>query len=290
MPTIKSAIQKGEEMLTKAGVDSARVEAEWLLAHALNRPRLECLIDPTCPLSDQQSEGYLAMLDRRCRKEPSQYIIGTTEFMGLEFLSTPDALIPRPETEILANLAIKRAKSISAPVSLLDFGTGTGCLALSIASALKEARVTAVDNTEKALSLSKKNAEKLGLSERVSFVKAANYFEHQQKERFNLLVTNPPYIPRAEIEQLAPEIKDHEPLQALDGGTDGLSFYRLIAQQAPACLTPGAILLAEFGDGQGPLLQTLFQSSGWGKAILHADLTGRERILETTWGQSEAAS
>ncbi len=284
--TVREAIEFGEQELAAVGIESAALDAQLLLGHLLDIPHLELWLRQSDPLSAAQAGKFSQLLERRRRREPLQHITGWTSFLDLTLHVGPDVLIPRPETEILAQKAIEFLKSRTPPVSVLDWGTGSGCLALSIARALPRVKVTALDASPDALRIARANAIAHRLADSIRFVEGqgleglgAALGAGVPVSPFDAIVSNPPYIPTTEIGQLQPEVRDHDPRLALDGGPDGLDCFRELARIARPWLKPGGRLLVEFGDGQGPALTRLFAELGWESIGIEKDLSGRERIL-----------
>ena len=261
------------EYLTAKGVENARLEAEWLLCAATGLDRVGLYLNYDRPLSDAELAAYRAMVGRRARREPLQHILGTQEFCGLEFEVTPDVLIPRHDTETLVSAALARAPGAT---SVLDVGTGSGCIAVVLARQLPEARVTAVDLSGAALEVARRNGEKHGVV--VEFLHGS-LLEPVAGRCFDLIVSNPPYIPTADIAGLEPEVRDHEPLGALDGGKDGLDAYRSLIPAALACLDPGGWLMVEVGIGQAAAVAALFTAIGFAGIFTARDPGGIERVV-----------
>lgn len=279
--TVREVIQRSTEFLQRHGVDSPRLQAELLLAYLLKLPRLQLYLNHDRVLAEPELTALRSLVQRRSKREPLQHLVGSTSFVGLEISVNRDALIPRPETETLAELANAALTKNPSPAPIaLDFGTGTGCLAIALATHSKAAQVHALDISEAALALARANAQWHGLTERISFHHGNGFAALAAGLSFDLLVSNPPYIPTAELATLQAEVRDFDPRTALDGGTDGLDFYRLLAHEAPAWLKAGGALFAEFGDGQETALEGLFSGSGWRGVAVHRDLTGRPRVLE----------
>jgi release factor glutamine methyltransferase len=272
--TVNEVIQRGAEFLQRHGVDSPRLHSELLLAHVLKLPRLQLYLNHDRPVPEPELGAVRALVQRRAKREPLQHLVGSTSFCGLEIAVSPAALIPRPETETLAELAL------AAEPEALDFGTGTGCVAIALAAPCPAARVHALDVSEAALALARANAERHGLGARVRFHHGDGFRALPAELRFDLLVSNPPYIPTADIAALQPEVRDFDPRCALDGGADGLDFYRLLANDASAWLKPGGGFFAEFGDGQAESVTRLFTDAGWTRVAVHRDLDGRPRVVE----------
>lgn len=279
--TVNEVIQRGAEFLQRHGVDSPRLQSELLLAHVLKLPRLQLYLNHDRPVAEPELGAVRSLVQRRAKREPLQHIVGSTSFCGLEIAVSPAALIPRPETETLAELALAALKRAgAAEPAALDFGTGTGCVAIALAAPCPAARVHALDVSEAALTLARANAERHGLAGRVRFHHGDGFRALPAELRVDLLVSNPPYIPTADLATLQPEVRDFDPRGALDGGMDGLDFYRLLAGESPAWLKSGGGLFAEFGDGQAEAVARLFTDAGWTRVATHRDLDGRPRVVE----------
>jgi release factor glutamine methyltransferase len=242
--------------LAEKGVENSRLEAEWLLCSALGLDRVGLYVNHDKPLSDAELAACRGVVARRARREPLQYILGTQEFMGLEFVVTPAALIPRHDTETLVVEAVKRGGTAK---RVLDIGVGSGCIAVALAKLLPDAVVCGVDQSAAAIDLAVRNAALHGV---VVTLVQGSLFEPLGGERFDLIVSNPPYIPTAELATLQPEVREHEPRGALDGGADGLDFYRAIISSAPDHLHAGGWLLVEVGMGQAESVLALFAKAG----------------------------
>jgi release factor glutamine methyltransferase len=250
--TVLKVLDWTKGYLADKGVENARLESEWLLCTALGLDRMGLYINFDKPLTEAELTSFRGMVARRAKREPLQYILGSQEFMGLEFDVLPGVLIPRHDTEVLVTAAIERAGAES---RILDIGVGSGCIAVALASALPQAEVVGVDPSAAALALARQNAARLGV--RVTLF-AGSLFEPFPGQKFDLIVSNPPYIPTNDLETLQPEVRDFEPIQALDGGADGLAFYQQITQAAPGYLKPGGWLLFEVGINQAEPVQELF--------------------------------
>jgi release factor glutamine methyltransferase len=281
--TVLEAINKGAEFLTRKGIESPRLQSELLLAHILNLPRLRLYLEFERQISDGQANEFREMLVRRGNHEPLQQIIGTTSFCGLPMIVTPAVLIPRPETEILAEQAWIFLNSIEGETKFADLGTGSGCLTIAIAAHAKRSRGVTVDISKEALDVARRNVEQNQLAERIELREGNFLAGLEPAERFDVIVSNPPYIATAEVELLEPEVRDHDPRLALDGGADGLDFHRALAQGAAQFLKPGGRLFVEFADGQGEALREIFGSHGWNVHGVIRDLSGTERILSAAF-------
>lgn len=264
--------------LAEKGVENARREAEWLLCEATGLDRVGLYLNFDKPMSDDELAAYRALVTRRGKREPLQHILGSQEFDGLSFLVTPAVLIPRHDTETLLEQALQHAPH---PHSILDIGTGSGCIAIALARRLPEAQVTAVDLSVEALALAQRNAELHGAA--VEFLQGS-FFEPVAGRRFDLIVSNPPYITSADLLALQPEVRDHEPILALDGGPDGLTAYRAIVSQAATHLEPNGWLLLEVGAGQAADVAALLAQAGFGGIITATDPGGIERVVGGRYG------
>lgn len=278
--TVLEVIQRSSDFLARKGVESPRLQVELLLAHVLRMPRMKLYLNFERVLTELELEALRGLVRRRGEREPLQHIVGSTSFCGLEIAVNRDVLVPRPETELLAEEAWKFLATVSSQSStVLDFGTGSGCLTLAIAMKCPQAKVHALDISEAALKVARENAVRLGLAERVLFHSGDGFSALPAEASFDLIVSNPPYIPSAEIETLQPEVRDYDPRQALDGGVDGLNFYRCLAAEAGSRLKPAGRLMLELGDGQGGVVSELLTQHGWTAESLLKDYSGRERIL-----------
>jgi release factor glutamine methyltransferase len=296
--TVLEAIQKSAEFLAKKNVESARLQAELLLAHQLKMPRMKLYLNFDRQLTTAETDGLRELVKRRAAREPLQHIVGSTSFCGFEIAVNRHALVPRPETELLAELGGKFLSTISSePATALDFGTGTGCISIALAAKCPRAKIVALDISADALELAKQNAAANKVSERIEFLQSdgfetvgqASSLSQIEKEKletgkmpvlqFDLLISNPPYIASAEIETLEPEVRDFDPRAALDGGADGLDFYRLLAAQAKSFLKPHGKIMLEFGDGQAEAIRKIFENEKWIVEAVQADYSQHERVL-----------
>lgn len=279
--TIRAAIALHEAFLAGKAVESPRLQVELLLAHLLKLPRLKLYLDLDRELPPTESDQLEALIQRRAERVPLQHLVGSVSFNGLELEVNGDVLIPRPETEILAQLAVQHLSALkkSAPVAL-DFGTGSGCLAIALAKGVLGAMIHAIDRSESAIAVARRNAQRHGVVDQIQFHRGDGFAALPEvSPPFDLLVSNPPYIPTGEITTLEPEVRDYDPPLALDGGADGLEFYRHLAAEAPAFLQPGAPVLLEFGDGQEDDLRRIFTGPAWVFESIENDLSGRPRII-----------
>ena len=260
--------------LADKGVENPRLEAEWMLCEALSLDRVGLYLNFDKPLSESELAAYRGMVARRGKREPLQYILGSQEFMGLDFQVSPAVLIPRHDTEVLVSEGVKRGATAR---SILDIGAGSGCVAIALAKALPEAEVCAVDISGEALAVARGNAEKNGAA--VQFFQGS-LLEPFADRHFDMILSNPPYIPKAELATLQQEVRGFEPLGALDGGADGLDFYRAIVSRAPAHLKAGGWLLFEVGAGQAPEVLEMLRGGGFSAESFTAiDPAGIERVV-----------
>jgi len=278
--TVLEVIQRSSDFLVRKGVESPRLQVELLLAHVLRMPRMKLYLNFERGLTEPELEALRGLVKRRGEREPLQHIVGSTSFCGLEIAVNHDVLVPRPETELLAEEACKFLSTLNPQSStVLDFGTGSGCLALAIAAKCPRATVHALEISEGALKVARENALRLELAERVLFHVGDGFGALPDEGTFDLIVSNPPYIPSAEIETLQPEVRDHDPRLALDGGVDGLDFYRRLGAGAGPRLKPGGRLMLELGDGQQEAVAGLLTQHGWTVESTLKDYSGRGRIL-----------
>ena len=262
--TVLEAIQKSTEFLAKKGVESPRLQTELLLAHLLKMPRMKLYLNFDRVLTAPETDGLREFIKRRGQREPLQHIVGSTSFCGYEIAVSRHALIPRPETEILAELGWKFLSTRNLqPSTALDFGTGTGCIAIALAAKCPNAKITALDVSPDALALAKQNALQNQVAERIEFLHGDGFAALTATTLFDLLVSNPPYIASAEIETLDPEVKDFDPRGALDGGADGLDFYRRLAVEAKPFLKVDGKIMLEFGDGQADDIKKILETEKW---------------------------
>ena len=296
--TVLEAIQKSTDYLTRKGVESPRLQTELLLAHLLQMPRMQLYLNFERALSPAETDAFRELVKRRGQHEPLQHLTGSTSFCGLEIAVNCHALVPRPETELLAEAGWQFLSTLNLqPLTALDLGTGTGCIAIALATKCPEAKVVATDVSVEALALARENAARNGVGERIEFLEANGFDFNREGRRagdpysgaavrrpspFDLIISNPPYIPSAEIATLQPEVRDFDPRTALDGGTDGLDFYRMFSVQAKPFLKAGGGLMLEFGDGQADAIRRMFEAEKWIVEAVREDYSHRARILIAT--------
>lgn len=271
--TIREALRLGAETLR--AVPDPLVDAELLLSDALKLPRMVLRLNPAQALAPAQEQAYLRALERRRGREPLQYILGLQYFCGAELAVSDAVLIPRPETETLCELALKRLEGVQRP-AVADICTGSGAIAVAVKVARPDAKVYAAELSKEALSVARENAKRNGAD--VSFVQG-DLMEPLRGKTFDLILSNPPYIRTGDLDTLQPEVLK-EPRVALDGGEDGLRFYRRLAQDAQRYMKRGGGILVELGDGQARAVTALFDAAGFLGVRVHNDLFGKPRVLE----------
>ena len=271
--TVEAGLSYGAEQLSQADITSAPIDSEWLMEHVTGVKRLELILNRDRALAPEEEVEFLRLITCRARRIPLQHLIGHVPFLGHRIKVSAAALIPRPETERLAELAIEDlvARGAGGAVQVLDVGTGTGCLPVALGLALRQAKIWGLDISSAALALAAENVRHHGLADRVTLIESDLFQQLGSDHKFDLIVSNPPYIPSDEIVGLQPEVRDYDPVDALDGGVDGLDFYRAIADQGRSFLLPEGRLLMEFGDGQLPALKDIFESRDWRFIASHRD-------------------
>ena len=281
--TILRMILWSAEYLKNKGVETGRLDAEWLLAAALGVDRLQLYLKYDRPLSSEEREAFKLLLRRRAGREPLQYIIGRTGFRELELQTDPRVLIPRPETAVLVQEVLDWASA--GAESVWDMGTGAGAVVLSLAAEGTWTRLVATDVSPEALSVAADNAERYDLGGHVEFREGSLFEPLEEGERFDVIVSNPPYIAEGEKGDLQPEVRDWEPPEALFAGEDGLDVIRQLVAGAPKHLLSGGLLALECGLGQAEGIAADVQATGaFGAVRICADLTGRPRFVTAERG------
>ena len=287
MPTaIPHLLTWARDILIKAGVPSPQADAEWTLAHVLECARSELLMRAHQLLTPAQSATFRTLIHRRAGRIPLQHLLGNTEFYGLPFHTSPDALIPRPETETLVEVVLKQLNTCTNPPAcrqtrrILDIGTGSGIIAITLGKSLTGSHVIATDISRKALCLARQNAHLNRVSDRISFLQTDLLTPFAKPESFHAILSNPPYIPSNAIDALQPEVRNCDPRLALDGGRDGLDFYRKIIPTRVSLLARGGLLGLEIGHDQArAVTQLLSRQIGLTHIITHTDLSGYPRAV-----------
>jgi len=268
--------------LAEKGSPTARLDAELLLAHALGESRVKLYMNYEKPLNDREREACRDVIRRRANQEPVAYITGTKEFFGLTFQVTPAVLIPRPDTECLVEEALRILKVFpsSDNLTMLDIGTGSGCIPIAVGKHVPSLKIEAWDLSPEALAVAKSNGDRL-LPGRVNWCQrdALADSSWEQVEYFDLIISNPPYIQSGVIETLGESVRKFEPRLALDGGRDGLKFYRHLAKYAPKRLSPEGRIILEIGYDQGEAVKVLFEKLGWRDIKVTKDFDRHDRVV-----------
>ena len=274
MATYREALCRAEARLAKAGVEEAALDAWLLFSWVSGISRAVYFMDRDRPWTDQEEQKrYEAVIGKRAQRTPLQYLTGVQQFMGLDFQVTPSVLIPRQDTETLVEYALQRLRPGD---RVLDLCTGSGCIGISLMK-LGGARVWCADISEKALAVARSNGQRLGC-DGISWIRS-DLLEQIEEKAFDMIVSNPPYIPSEVIDGLMPEVRDHEPRLALDGDGDGLSFYRRLASDCKGFLKPGGLLCMEIGCDQGRAVAELLTAAGWEQIFVLKDDAGRDRVV-----------
>jgi release factor glutamine methyltransferase len=294
--SVRSLLKRGIGQLREANVPSFTLAAELLFLHVASRDRAWLYAHPEEILSAEMGDRYFSLIQRRANGEPTQHLTGKQEFWGLEFEITPDVLIPRPETEhlievALDRLALRELRAGRPPrltgngITIVDIGTGSGCIAIALAKELPNATAYATDISAAALTVARRNAARLGFADRIQFVesdlleKFSPLATRHSPLFFDLIVSNPPYVGRRTAETLAREVREHEPEVALYGGEEGYEFYAELVAQSHEFLKPGGLLVLELGHDSLPAVHPLFDSRHWTNLGVTNDLAGIPRVL-----------
>jgi release factor glutamine methyltransferase len=256
--------------------DRAKQDAEHLLRHLEGFSRAWIVANPDAELNASTWNSYCALLQRRFQGEPIQYITGEAEFLGLPFAVTRDVLIPRPETEHLVEEVLRLAQGID-HLRIADIGTGSGAIAVALAHSLPQARITATDLSPQALAIAQGNAERNQVADRIAFLEG-DLLTPLAGQTFQIIASNPPYIPLTDLDTLSVEVRDYEPHQALFAGRDGLDIYKRLIPDARQLLAPGGWLATEIGYGQQPAIEQLLRENGYGEFHFLPDYQGIPRV------------
>jgi release factor glutamine methyltransferase len=284
---LKEALKVGTDILKSACIEAPALTAGALLCHVIKCDRVFLYSHGEYDMDREKTEDFLRLVNSRAAGKPLQYLTGHQEFMSLDFTVTPEVLIPRQDTEILVEAVVRHIQALSPrpghEIRILDIGTGSGCIAVSLAYYVKNCRVTALDVSEKALSIAGGNAVLNGVGDRIELVHG-DLFELWAEDKgrahplFDVIVSNPPYIPEHEIETLPREVKGYEPVMALNGGKDGLAFYRFIIGNAEKHLKPGGYMGFEVGYGQADAVYRMMQGH-FCSLTKFSDLAGIDRVV-----------
>lgn len=280
--TIRGWLKRAETHLVGHDVPNARRNAEWMLCHSLGWSMLDVYVQSAVALDDAQASRYWEIVERRANREPLQYILESTEFMSLPFDVRRGVFVPRPETELLVESveASLRARPLYQPLGALDLCCGSGIVGVSLAYRVPNLDVVAVDVAPAAVALTATNAERNGVADRVRAVEMDAFaFLEGSGERFSAIVCNPPYISTGELAALPREVREHEPMLALDGGEDGLDFYRKVVPLLARCLHADGFVAVEIGDTQGASVSALLRDAGFGVVEVAKDYAGCDRVV-----------
>lgn len=274
MKTLKNILDLAMEFLKKNGVPRPRLVAETLLAHFLEKKRIELYMHFDRPMIEEELVPFRAALKRVVSGEPLEYVIGEVEFFDAKISITKDVLIPRQETEILLDHVVKNLDG--SEKRALDLCTGSGCLAIGLKKARPEIEVVGVDLSEKALDVARQNSADVHWMH-------GNLTDPVKGQKFDLILCNPPYVTEGEYENLSPSVRDHEPKMALVSGPSGLEFYERLNQELPSILSPGAKVFFEIGTGQGERLIKIFSNPFWRDLKVEKDWAGHERFFFSSY-------
>lgn len=276
MVPLVEILQRTQRFFQERGIPSARLDAELLLAHVLGFDRVGLYLQFDRPLTNEELDRLRPLVRRRGAREPMAWILGTKGFWKFELATPPGVLVPRPDTEALVEAALSWLPE-DQEAFVADVGSGTGAVGLAIAVARPKVKLYATDLSAEAIAATRDNAQRLGLAERVAVLRGALLDPIPPKRPIDVVVSNPPYIPTRDIEGLAPEIREHEPRLALDGGPDGLDVYRKLVPAAAA--RARLAVLVEVGDGQAPAVSELMRQAGLTEVRTWPDLSGTERVV-----------
>jgi release factor glutamine methyltransferase len=285
--TLGSAWRQVRDQFAAAGIETASLDARLLAQRAFRLDAVELATRENDAAGKTGLERLDALVARRLAREPIARILGEKEFFGLSFTLSPATLVPRPETELVVELALDVLKDCTAP-RFLDLGTGTGCIAIALLAHLPNTRAVAVDRSGDALDTARANAERHGVAERVAFRQGSWLDAVAKDEIFDAIVANPPYVAHAEIETLDLDVRDYDPHLALKGGDDGLEAFRVLARDTGQHLKPGGTVVVEHGTGQGNAVKSLFVRHGFVGVTGYKDLSDHDRALAALWpGESK---
>ena len=276
--TIMKILNWTKQYFADKGVENPRLDAEVLLCAVLKCERINLYVDFERPLTENELAQFKQYVVRRAKHEPLAYILGEKAFMRNMFKVTPDTLVPRPETELLVESIVMAAEAVGGDVKILDIGTGSGAIIVSLLDYLPQAKGVGLDISVGALTVAKENAVSIGVAERAGFLRSDVFSALPLDKKFDIIVSNPPYIPAGDIAGLAKDVQQ-EPIGALDGGADGLDFYRRITKEAPLHMVEDGLLAFEIGIYQGEAVAELCRQAGFGAVAIRKDYAGIERMI-----------
>jgi release factor glutamine methyltransferase len=288
---LRTALRDAIAHLERAQVPSARLAAELLLMHAIGRDRAWLYAHPEMAIASDEREKFFALIARRAEGVPTQHLTGRQEFWGLEFEVTPDVLVPRPETEHVVEVALERLRTRpgalhDAVLRVADVGTGSGCLAISLAKELPNARIFATDISAAALVVARRNSARHGVTSQIEFVECnlLDAFERDARDLFDLIVSNPPYVALSDAATLPREVREHEPHAALFAGESGLDLYAPLIAVAGKLLAPGGALVIELSYNAAAHVRALLENKCWRDIAITNDLAGIARVASALRG------
>ncbi len=281
-PRLGTAWRQLRDLLAGAGIDSASLDARLLARHAFGFDALELAMRENEPAPEKAVSRLQALGQRRLAGEPVARILGEKEFYGLSFELSPETLVPRPETELVVDLAHNALKDRKSS-RLIDLGTGTGCIAIALLKKLPGSEAIVTDISAGALETAQRNAERHGVASRMQFRQGDWFAPIMDDEVVDVIVSNPPYVAHGAIATLDVEVRDNDPHLALDGGSDGLDPYRVLARDSAHHLVPDGVIVLEHGAGQSSALMSLFRRHGFVNPVRHDDLAGHDRVLFARW-------
>ncbi len=278
---LKELYISGKNALTKSGIENPGLEASLLLSKTLSINPSDIYSNFEREIKPEKAEEFNRLLKRRVKREPIAYILGEKEFYSRPFIVTHNVLIPRPETEILVEEILNSTKSIPSP-SIIDIGTGSGCIAVTLGCEIEDASIFASDISFEAIAVTKLNTRRHDQSAKILFV-CSDFLTCFKAESFDLVVSNPPYVEEADFRTLEPDVRDYEPKLSLDGGGNGLGCIRVIISQSKRVLKGGGWCILEIGTGQSERVLKIFLESGFNNISLTKDLSGMERVIKGQW-------
>ncbi|MGI8543775.1 MAG: peptide chain release factor N(5)-glutamine methyltransferase [Aridibacter sp.] len=279
MANISQAIEKANKILKNNGIAEPIREAKSILSVVLEKDKSFIIAHTEYKLTLAEENKFWSFIKRRANREPFQHIAGKQEFWGLDFIVTPDVLIPRPETELIVEAGVEILRDLENP-NFCEIGIGSGCISVSILHEVKNARAYGLDISEKALQIAELNAKENGVSDRLNLMISDVFGELDKNEQFDLIVSNPPYVPIDDLQNLQVEVKDFDPHIALTDGKDGLSIIRKIIETSPEFLKPDGFLILEIGFNQSAKVRQMFDLQIWQEVDFFSDLQGIPRMLK----------
>lgn len=280
---MKNFYQNVSHQLKQAGIENPGLESRILFKHVLGISDADLIRGSEKPVSSSDQQQIEAFIQRRVAGEPLSRILGQREFYGRDFIVTPDVLDPRPDTETIIDVAVKKFER-EAPLRILDLGTGSGCILVTLLCEFLQATGMGIDRSAEAIAIAQKNAEQNDVTDRIAFTQGD--WAENLEESFDLIVSNPPYIPSPDISNLESEVKNHDPILALDGGNDGLDAYKTIFPQLKKNLSKGGTALFEIGISQLQQVVRLVENAGLSVRESHDDLAGIPRVVEISFGEN----